>query len=248
MIKWSFFPAIVLVLLLATPLARSQAQTPFLQVYVGQSFLVRERDGLHEVEKIKKGDAEHYNGICDKAVHVKAVKFTKGVLQFDVEDIGMVLPGGNTPRECFRADETRMTKLLISGFNGGESQSELEAVIGLVLQTPETYLTSRGLASVLSQRDAQTTATEVQTPAKLILDVTPWYPQQAIERRIPLELKIQMTVGVDGKLQDVQIVSGAGSGLDAVFLRVLPLWRYEPSRKNGQAVTSPTTFEAKFGF
>jgi TonB family protein len=199
------------------------------------------------VEKIKKEDAERYKGMCDKAVQVKAATFAKGgILQFDVEDIGMVLPGGRTPPECVRADETRMTKLLISGFQGGETQSELEAVIGRVLQTPETYLTSRGVAPIVSENEAQTLIAEAQTPATQILNVTPWYPREAIERREPLELKLQMTVGVDGKLQDVQILSGAGSGLDAAFLRVLPLWRYVPARKNGQTVTGRTFFDAKF--
>ena len=122
--------------------AQTQANVDFLNGYVGHPFLLRERGGLHDTEKIKKDEADHYNGRCDKAVLVKSAKFAKGTLQFDVTDVGLATPDGNTPADCLRADETRVGRVLISGFNGQESQSDLQLVIDRVLQTPEAYLTS----------------------------------------------------------------------------------------------------------
>jgi outer membrane biosynthesis protein TonB len=63
-----------------------------------------------------------------------------------------------------------------------------------------------------------------------------------------VELKIEITVGITGKAQDWQILSGAGSGMDTAFLKVLPLWRYVPAQKDGQPVTARTTLDAKFNF
>jgi hypothetical protein len=78
-------PALFL-LFAATLLAQPQPQSDFVQAYVGQAFLVREHGGLHEVEKIKKEDAERYKGVCDKAVEVRAAEFVKGTLQFGVDE------------------------------------------------------------------------------------------------------------------------------------------------------------------
>lgn len=238
----------LLFFLTVTLLARPQAQPNFISAYVGQIFLVREHGGLYETVKIKKEDAERYKGICDKAVEVKTAQFTKDTLQFEVEDIGMVLPGGSTPQQCVRADETLLKKLIISGINGQESQSELEMVIGRILQTPEAYLESHGVSSVIPEVETQTPSTNIQTAPKNILNVTPWFPKAAIERREPLHLSIEMTVGIDGKLHAVKVLSGLGSGLDDAFLRVFPLWRYQPARKDGQAVASQTNFTATFNF
>jgi TonB family protein len=240
--------AAILLLLGFAPSARPQSPLDFLQAYVGQVFLIREHAGLHAVEKIKKEDAELYTGVCDKAVQVKAATFAKNVFQFTVDDIGLVTPGGNTPRECVRPYNTRMTKLLVIGFNGNETHSEFETIIGHVLQTPETYLASHGVALVPPQTDAQAPATSVETPPSQILNVTPWYPRNLDKRREPVDLKIEMTVGITGKVQDVQILSGAGSGLDTALLKVLPLWRYVPAHKDGQLVTASATVDAKLTF
>ena len=219
--------------------ARPQAQLDSLQRYVGQPFLIRERGGLHEVVKINQRDAEAYKGVCDKAVIVRTAKLARDALQFDVADIGLVMVPSGTPRGCEHADETRITKLIISGFSGQETQSELESVTARILQTPEAYLNSH--PSIMPVTETPTPS--ALQPAKLILQVTPWYPPGI---RGPLEVNLQMNVGSDGKIKNVQVLKGSGSGLDVAMLRVLSLWRYEPARKNGEVVSSSTNFNMTY--
>jgi TonB-like protein len=217
--------------------AYPQGQSDYLRHYVDQPFLIRDHGGLHEVVKINKQDADAYQGVCDKAVQVQAAKLTKRAVQFDVADIGLVMAPYGTPRGCTHADETRITKIVISGFSGQETQDETQMVISRVLQTPEAYLDSH--PSIIPVVDNS----HLGPAPKQILQVTPWYPPGI---RGPVEVDLQITIGVEGKAQNVQIEKGAGSGLDVAILRVLPLWRYEPASKNGQAVPSSTFFKLTY--
>jgi TonB family protein len=231
--------SVFILLLSSALLAYPQDQGDFPQRYVGQPFLIRQHGGLHEVVKINKRDASAYKGVCDKAVQVLAAKLAKRAVQFDVADIGLVMAPYGTPRGCTHADETRITKLLISGFSKRETQDEMQTVIGRILQTPEAYLDTH--PSIIPA--VETLNPSALQAAKLILQVTPWYPPGI---RGPLEVNLQISVGTEGKVQNVQVEKGSGSGLDIATLRVLPLWRYEPARKNGQAVPSSTSFRITY--
>lgn len=79
----------------------------------------------------------------------------------------------------------------------------------------------------------------------LIRQVRPQYPALARTARIQGTVVLQATIGRDGSIQDLRVVSGhpllAQAALDAVRQ-----WRYRPYRLNDEAVEVDTTINVNF--
>jgi protein TonB len=81
--------------------------------------------------------------------------------------------------------------------------------------------------------------------ANLIRKVTPVYPPLAKQARIQGVVRFTVTIGKDGAVQDVQLVSGhpllVSPAQDAVWQ-----WQYKPTLLNGQPVDVVTTVDVNF--
>jgi hypothetical protein len=114
-----------------------------------------------------------------------------------------------------------------------------------LLQTPEAYLESQGVAFDLSPGDAPTevASREVHAPAdektlgrqietwpEVLLSVDPWYHHGSDRIRQEGEVKVEAIVGTDGRIHTPQVKTGMGDPHQRAVLRVLPLWRFEPAR------------------
>jgi TonB family protein len=79
----------------------------------------------------------------------------------------------------------------------------------------------------------------------LLHRVEPEYPEDARQKKIQGPVVLDVHIGEDGAVQDVQVVSGspelAEASIDAV-----KQWRFKPARVNGQAVPMQTTITLNF--
>jgi protein TonB len=79
----------------------------------------------------------------------------------------------------------------------------------------------------------------------LITQVRPVYPPAAKEQRIQGAVKLEATIGPDGKVEDLRVVSGhpllVQAALDAV-----KDWVYRPTLLNGNPVTVVTSIDVNF--
>ncbi|MCJ2178305.1 TonB family protein [Novosphingobium sp. 2580] len=65
----------------------------------------------------------------------------------------------------------------------------------------------------------------------------PVYPVQARRQREQGTVKLLVLVGVDGRVEDIEIASSSGStALDRAALRAVRHWRWEPVSRNGTAM------------
>ena len=70
-----------------------------------------------------------------------------------------------------------------------------------------------------------------------ILAVQPEYPQTARNARITGRVVLRVLVGVDGSVQDVQVVQSV-AGLTDAAIEAARMWTFQPARKDGLPVTS----------
>ena len=82
--------------------------------------------------------------------------------------------------------------------------------------------------------------------ASLLKKVPPVYPTQALQMRIQGTVTLLATIGKNGSIKDVKVVSGpaplARAAMDAVRQ-----WKYSPSTLNGEPVEAQTEINIKFG-
>ena len=87
--------------------------------------------------------------------------------------------------------------------------------------------------------------TDKITPAKLITRVNPAYPPLARQTKISGTVKLHATIGSDGSVSQLELISGhpllVQAALDAV-----KQWKYEPTRLNDEPVEVDTTIDVTF--
>ena len=67
--------------------------------------------------------------------------------------------------------------------------------------------------------------------------VAPVYPRRALQRNITGRVKVEFTVGVDGRTREIEVVESNQGGLfDRSALRAISEWEYEPRVVRGQPV------------
>jgi periplasmic protein TonB len=81
--------------------------------------------------------------------------------------------------------------------------------------------------------------------AHLMYRVEPFYPKDAIREHVEGIVKIHATVGVDGTVKNLRVVSGPGL-LSAAALDAAQYWRYIPALRNGQPVESDEEISIEF--
>jgi protein TonB len=81
--------------------------------------------------------------------------------------------------------------------------------------------------------------------ANLIRKVTPVYPPLAKQARIQGVVRFTVTLGKDGTVQDIQLVSGHPLLVSSAQGAVMQ-WQYKPTLLNGQPVDVVTTVDVNY--
>jgi TonB family protein len=188
-------------------------------------------------------------GPCDLAVQIRSVTLDNGAARFALDTIGLPRVGGQTAR-CPKARPGRA--LIVEGLEG-VAASEVRARVDEVLQTPETYLGSKGLTFDLPPGEVPTEiASQVPSAGaaelglgrrvtawpRALLSVDPWYHDPSGRVRQEGEVEVEVVVGTDGRAYGPRVRTGMGSTHEQAVLRVLPLWRFEPARREGGPVAA----------
>jgi TonB family protein len=82
-------------------------------------------------------------------------------------------------------------------------------------------------------------------PAHLIYRVEAFYPKEALQQRVEGTVKIHATVGPDGRVKNLRVVSGPAS-LTAAALSAAQYWRYVPALRNGEPIDSDEDISIEF--
>jgi TonB family protein len=81
--------------------------------------------------------------------------------------------------------------------------------------------------------------------SNLLHRVEPEYPEEARQQRIQGAVVLELHIGTDGTVEDVQLVSGPAQLAQAATAAVRQ-WRFKPRRQNGQAVRTQTRITLDF--
>jgi TonB family protein len=82
-------------------------------------------------------------------------------------------------------------------------------------------------------------------PARLLRRVPPQYPAAARSLRIQGVVKLEATIGADGTVRNLRVVSGNPYLVDAAK-RAVEDWKYQPAKLHGGSVDSETTVNVNF--
>jgi protein TonB len=79
-----------------------------------------------------------------------------------------------------------------------------------------------------------------------IFYVEPKYPEVARRAGISGTVILEVVVGKDGAVKDVQVLRAAPMGLTEAAVEAVRLWRYQPSTLNGKAVEVVLTVTVRY--
>ena len=80
----------------------------------------------------------------------------------------------------------------------------------------------------------------------LVKKVAPAYPEDAKSARIHGKVVLQTTIGPDGRVEDVRLVSAPSPSLALSAFHAVSQWEYKPHHDGGEAVTVESTVEVEF--
>lgn len=81
--------------------------------------------------------------------------------------------------------------------------------------------------------------------AHLIYRVEPFYPKEALQQRVEGTVKICATVGQDGRVKNLRVLSGPAS-LTSAALSAAQYWRYVPALRNGDPIETDEDISIEF--
>ena len=81
--------------------------------------------------------------------------------------------------------------------------------------------------------------------AHLIYRVEPFYPKEALRQRVEGTVKIHATVGQDGRVKNLRVISGPAS-LTSAALSAAQYWRYVPALRNGEPIETDEDINIEF--
>lgn len=239
-------------LLLPSPV-RCETPEDVVRSFTDQKLILRGLADQHHI-MVKEQDLATISGTCDRAVQVTQAAWNEGKALFTLVAIGT--PSlSNRPRVCKRTSTYDDGTLEISGFKEDGAAEELKAAIGEVLQTPEQYLAAMGVSLNITPNvnSAQNNAGRIPegtspavTAPRLVLSITPAYSKAARKAKYQGEVVLTVVIGPDGRPHSAKVVRQLGLGLDESALNALPLWRFEPARKDDKAVAVELSLEVDF--
>jgi protein TonB len=80
---------------------------------------------------------------------------------------------------------------------------------------------------------------------RIVHRVDPVYPPEAELNRIRGDVLLQATIGKEGRIHDVKVVSGPKELIDAA-VGAVEQWRYRPFLVKGEPVEVKTTIKIRF--
>ena len=226
----------------------SQGQTPedFLRSLINQKLILR-NVGEREEVKLKRSQLHNAPGSCDIAVIVEAAEWDGGTVRFKFEDIGHPHVEGGPANSCKTVHTN--TSLEISGFARDEPLDLLRSSISEILLTPEQYMAVQGIAFNLPPRPDDEAVFKVSPsvkPPRPLLTVDPNYSEEARQAKYQGTMRLNVVVGGDGRPHAVRVSRALGKGLDEMALKVLPMWRFEPAKREDWAVAVEVSVEVSF--
>jgi len=81
---------------------------------------------------------------------------------------------------------------------------------------------------------------------KVIYNPDPEYSDEARKAKIQGTCVLWLIVGPDGRPRDIKVQRTLGMGLDEKAIEAVKTWRFDPARKDGQAVAVPINVEVSF--
>ena len=208
-----------------------------LRAYVGEVRILRAKA---DERSVTAGGKQRLTGDCDMVVRVRSAGFQKGGALFSLETVGRPAVSGREPR-CRQVQP--MIQLLVSGATA--SASDLVARVDEVLQTPEAYMRSKGVAfdrpaaaavpkevaspDVLGPAAEATLGRKVTAWPKLLLSVSPYVHDTSGRLRQESEVEFEGVVGTDGRLHEPRLKTALSPAHQDAVLGALSRWRYEPA-------------------
>jgi len=254
-VKRLVLPALLLAVLLpgcrsAGPktVAGPAAPPDLLKDYVGQLRVLRYQGDRQSVEV---GPQDRLSGQCDVAVEVRGVSFERGQARFSLETVGLPSVKGREPR-CEKTQPG--IRLAVSGFEASPGVADVTPRVDAVLQTPNAYLQSMGIAfdreaaaeppTDLASKEVDASSVQralarrVSVWPQELLTVETWYRDPAGRLRQQSVVEMDAVVGTDGRVYDPRIKTGLSDVHQRAITRALKLWRFEPARKDEDAVAA----------
>jgi len=74
----------------------------------------------------------------------------------------------------------------------------------------------------------------------------PEYTKEASDARVEGTVLLSVVVGTDGLAHSINVVKALGSGLDEKAVEAVQKWRFDPGRKDGEAVNVRAQIEVNF--
>jgi TonB family protein len=81
---------------------------------------------------------------------------------------------------------------------------------------------------------------------RVIYQLEPEYSEEGRKAKYQGVVVVQMVVDRDGKVRDAHVVRSLGLGLDEKALEAVRQWKFEPAKKNSQAVAVGISVEVSF--
>ena len=81
--------------------------------------------------------------------------------------------------------------------------------------------------------------------AHLIYRVEPFFPKEALQQRVEGTVRIRATVGQDGRVKNLRVISGPAS-LTSAALSAAQYWRYVPALRNGEPIETDEDISIEF--
>lgn len=220
--------------------ARSQGPETALRTVVGKQMILVGRGNEASI-RLNPTKLAHISGSCDLAVDVATGDWRDGDLSLLLKTIGYPRMDG-VNEECRFVRET--IPVVINGIDAGTSANAVSALLRNLLQTPEEFLARHGVSFDLppgrDDEELPKNPAAVEHP-KLLLKVEGMYTEPARKQRISGAVTLRFAVGTDGRVHQAYVMRPLGSGLDESALGVLPMWRFEPARLDGQPVAAHAT-------
>jgi TonB family protein len=84
------------------------------------------------------------------------------------------------------------------------------------------------------------------SPPKPIYQPDPEYSEEARKAKYQGVVVLAMVIGPDGHPRDIRVQRSLGLGLDEKAMEAVRTWRFEPAKKDGQAVAVAVNIEVSF--
>jgi TonB family protein len=233
--------------------AKSQTPQAFIDSLVNQKLILRHFGDVKEA-KLRKDKLADARGTCDVAVLVRRASWDNGRVRLQWEQIGSPYVSGK-PRSICNNKGVRRTHLTegsieISEFASDEPVGSLAGSLSLILQTPDQYLVTEGIAFnpqlQPSLDNPRPTPSQSVTPPQVLLQVEPAFSENALKAKYQGVVTMSVNLGADGRIHQANVIKKLGLGLDEMALNVIPMWRFEPARKLDKSVTVQMLIEIDF--